>query len=988
MIIIGSNLRQMLNKSAVTRPNLSIPILFILVAVGYAGNYLSYPFGFGVDFLFGSIAVLIVVSLYGIWWGAIASLIASSYTIILWQHPYALIIFVCEALFVGWRMRHGKQNLLTSNMIFWICLGIPLVLIFYGYILRVGTVTTAIIALKQPVNGIFNALIASLILSCKPIYRWVNSPPKKATVFFEQILLNLLVACVLIPTLVLMIVNNEAAMRHEQENLITALDTSAQNLAADLRRWHQSGLEAIRFLAQTSSQSQIIVSGQTQHSLDLAVASLPMFDNTYIINADRNVIAKALKSQQPTTSQQEDFSQLELPRVPQIFVRSTPENNPDDAKPEILQTLPIILNDRWLGNIIAELNIDFIRRLLDTEAYALPLRTTLLDENNLLIASSDPEVDRQATFSRPPGEIDNLAASGPQEKSYHWLPLMEGKPLIARWRKSFYVEELAIDEEIPLILCIEAPAANYIDYLQLLYIKNLAILLCLAFASILMAKFISRLLVNPILKLAIFTTNLPYKILRNETIEIPRSSIAEMSALGNNFEVMANTIEENIQQTRFTNQKLRQAKEKSEVANKAKDHFLANISHELKTPLNSIIGYSRLIRKNLTLNYAYGDDRDVNKSLGWLENVQQEGMYLLKLIDEILDLAKSRAHKTRLYPSLVNVSSFLEEVVLAGRKKAAEKKISFKFETSGQLPTNIYVDEQRLKQVLLNLLNNAAKFTDRGQITLRVSQIGLIQDSQPKLGFDAGDPDSVEITNIPPDNFPSQVCLRFEVIDTGIGIDRDNFGKIFQPFEQIDKYEFTEVGTGLGLSISRQLIELMDGNLQVESELNHGSTFWFDLVIPEIKVVSKIEAESVREIVGYRGDKRTLLIVDDVKTSRLLLQDILEPLGFKVLTATDGQQGLQLALTNKPDLILTDLFMPVKTGFTLIAELKQKHDFERVPIVAASASSFEEVERQSRAAGCNDFIAKPIDDRKLLNLLGKLLDLEWIYKYSNNRLPS
>ena len=967
------------NKLKTSFFNLSTLLLLVLIAAGYAGNYLSYPFGFGVDFLFGSIAVLLVVSLYGIWWGAIASLIASSYTIILWQHPYALIIFVCEALFIGWRIRRGKQNLLTSDMIFWVCIGIPLVLLFYGYILRVGTVTTSIIALKQPVNGIFNTLIASLVLNCKPIYRWANSSPKKATVFFEQILLNLLVAFVLVPTLILMLVNNQAAMRHEQNILIATLDASAQNLAADLRRWHQSGLEALRFLAQTSSQSQIVVSGQTQHSLDLAVDSLPLFENTYMINANRDVIAAASASQD-RVAQRLGFSQLELPRTPQIFVQSSAQNNSDNGKPKILQTLPIILDDRWLGNIIAELNIDFIKQLLETETHSLPLRSTLLDENRLLIASTDKELDRQQKFDRPDGEISEVELVSPQQKSYHWLPIIEEKPLIARWRESFYVEELLIDEEIPLILCMEAPAATYIDYLQLLYIKNLAILLVLAFASILMARYISRLLVNPIKKLAIFTTNLPYKILRNETIKIPRSSIIEMNALVNNFELMSNTVEENIQQIKFTNQKLRRAKEKSEVANRTKDKFLANISHELKTPLNSIIGYSRLIQKNLSINYAFIGDREAFKSLDWLENVQQDGKYLLTLIDEILDLAKSQAHKTQLHPSLVHFSSFLEEIVLSGRKKAAEKNVSFEFKTSGRLPTNIYADEQRLRQILLNLLNNAVKFTSQGQISLQVSLIS----STDKNGLSKDIFGSKEIGEITPGNFPSQVCLRFKVADTGIGIDRQNFDKIFQPFEQINKYEVGEVGTGLGLSICKQLVELMDGSLKVKSKLNKGSIFWFDLMFPEIKVVSTIETESVREIVGYKGRKQTLLIVDDVKTSRLLLQDILEPLGFKVLTASNGQQGLQLALADKPDLILTDLFMPIKTGFTLIAELKQKADFDRVPIVAVSASSFEEVERQSRAAGCNDFLAKPIDDLKLLNLLGKHLNLEWIYRYSKN----
>jgi signal transduction histidine kinase/ActR/RegA family two-component response regulator len=962
--------------------NSSTLLLVISIAIGYAGNYFSYPFGFGVDFLFGSIAVLIVVSLYGIWWGTLASLIASSYTIILWQHPYALIIFVCETLFVGWRIRQGKKSLLIGDVIFWLCVGVPLVLVFYGYILHVGVVTTAIIALKQPVNGIFNALIASLVLNSKPIYRWANSSSNQATVFFEEILLNLLVAFVLIPALILMVVNNDAAMKHEQEALIATLDTSAQNLVSDLQRWHQSGLNALRFLAQTSSQSKIIVSGQTQHSMELVVKSLPLFKNVYIINADFQVIAEASMPQK-SVIQQLDFSQLELPRVPQIFVLPQPDNNSINTnikpKPKILQTLPIILDDRWLGNIIAELNIDFIKQLLATETYSVPLSSTLLDEHQLLIASTNKELDRPQNLSRHNGEISEVKSAksaDSQPRIYHWLPIIEGKPLIARWRESFYVEKLLIDEEIPLNLSIEAPATTYIDYLQLLYIKSLAILLAIALFSILIAKFLSRILVEPIVELAIFTTNLPYKILDNETITLPRSSVIEMNALSNNFEVMSSTIEKNIQQIKLTNQELKQAKDKSEVANKAKDQFLANISHELKTPLNSIIGYSRLVQKDLNINYLAQSDRQEFKSFGWLENVQREGKHLLTLIDEILDLAKSQAYKTKLYPSLVNLADFLSDLVLFGRRKAIEKNILFKFETFGQLPTNVYVDEQRLRQILLNLLNNALKFTDRGQISF---QVGVIDPTQM-----SNEPNNLlNSWSVTPESSPnkqSDVYLRFRVADTGIGIARQDLRRIFQPFEQIDKYEFQEVGTGLGLSIGKQLVELMGGKLKVVSELGKGSNFWFDLAFPEIKVTSVIEPQSVKEIVGYQGERRTLLIVDDVKTSRLLLLDLLKPLGFKVLTAENGQQGLQLALDHQPDLILTDLFMPIKTGFTLIAELRQRNDFAYTPIIAISASSFEEVERQSRASGCNSFVAKPIDEQRLLNLLGKNLNLEWIYQ--------
>lgn len=942
----------------------SFLLLIALIALGYIGNYLKLPFGFGVDFLFGSIFVLTVVSVYGIKWGVLASIIASSYTIILWQHPYALIIFVCETLFVGWRRRRGNHQLLTSDMIFWVLIGMPLIGFFYGYILKVNFITTAIILVKQPVNGIFNALIANFILGYKPIYSWANVSAK-TNLFFEQIILNLLVAFVLIPALTLMVINNRAAMKQEQETLIATLETSAQNLAADLLRWHQSGLDALRYLAQTSSQTQIIVSGQTQHSLELAIQSLPLFRQTYIINADRDIIAAASPRRNYIQTSLIDFSRWDIPRKPQIFIipdQSTSNNS--QTQPRILQTLPIILNDRWLGNIIAELNIDFIEQLLQTPTYSQPLKSTLFDTKQLLIASTD---EQQIKQSKATGEITYLDSDKTKQSLYHWLPIIKSKPLVARWRESYYVKDLLLNEEIPLTLSMKAPATPYIDFLQILYIRSLTLLLLIVLSSIAIAKFLSYLLVKPILNLAIFTNNLPEKILRNEQVVLPRSSITEMNALANNFEVMSNTIEENIQLIQNANQKLQQAKTKAEVANLAKNQFLANISYELKTPLNNIIGYSRLIKNNIDQSNVDSSNFLELKSAEWLEIVQQNGKYLLILIDEILDIAKFKVHQTKLNPSLLTMANFMDEIVLYARNKTAKKNITFKFETTDDLEFNLYADEQRLRQVLLNLLNNAIKYTQQGQIVLQVSVINRFSGANNNQ-------------NKPINNISSQVCLRFAVSDTGIGIAPQNLNRIFQPFEQVDKYEFLEIGTGLGLSISKQLVELMGGTLKVKSKQNKGSVFWFDVNFPEIKVSSEIDAQSVSDIIGYKGDRLTLLIVDDVTTSRLLLCDILEPLGFKVLTAKNGQQGLQLALQNKPDLILTDLFMPIKTGFTLVAELRQLKDFATTPIIAVSASTFEQMEKQSRASGCNAFLTKPIDDHKLLSLLGKHRQIEWIYK--------
>lgn len=949
----------MLSKLRLSFLSPSIMLLSVLTIVGCLGNYFSFPVGLGINFLFGSIATLVIVSLYGIWWGTIATIIAGFCTISVLNHPYALIILVCEALFVLWRLRQGNQNLLLIDITFWLAVGTPLTWFFYSIILQFEGTPALLILLKQLVNGILNGLVANIILTYTPFYRWANPSSKKATILFEQTLFNLLVAFVLIPTLGLMIVNNKMAIKQEQSSLLRNLDASVQNLAADIRQWNESGLKALEKLAETSSQNQIVVTDKTRNNLELAVNSLPLYKQIYIINANKNIIDLG-NTTNHLRKNPLDFSQLDIPRKSQLILVPNFTETIYSANSIILQTLPIIVDNRWVGNLVAELDINFIKQLLEKKAYSFQFKSSLLDKDETIIASNDPELSYQKILVNDRnGKKTYINSQELSTTVYHWVPNFKEKSLTSLWHKSLYGQKVNIDRTLPLSLIMETSAFPYIDYLQLLYIRSLTILLLIIFASLIVAKFVSRFLVESLLSLTRFTNDLPRKLLRHENITLPRSSIKEVNILADNFEIMSKTVEQNIRQIQRTNQQLKQAKEVAEVANQSKEQFLANISHELKTPLNSIIGYSKLIDKKISLyNSSVPPDSKLNVS-EWLSIVDQNGKYLLSLLDEVLDFSKTKAHKTKLFPSLINFPSFIESVVNTTAEKADEKGISLEYETSDDLPISIYADEKRLKQVLLNLINNAIKFADQGSVTLRINQINHIQ--------------SVDA------NFLPQVSIRFAVIDEGIGIATQNLTKIFQPFEQVGNLDMEGSGTGLGLAISKMLVELMGGRLKVKSDVDMGSTFWFDLVFPEIKVTSEIEPKSCIEVIGYKGERLTILVVDDDPMSRSLLLDILEPLGFNIITAEDGEQGLQFAIQNKPDIILTDLFMPIKTGFTLVSTVRSMEEFKQIPIIAISASIFEEIEKQSRAMGCDDFLEKPINDEKLLSLLGKYQKLEWIY---------
>jgi PAS domain S-box-containing protein len=394
------------------------------------------------------------------------------------------------------------------------------------------------------------------------------------------------------------------------------------------------------------------------------------------------------------------------------------------------------------------------------------------------------------------------------------------------------------------------------------------------------------------------------------------------------------------------------AKEAAETANRAKSTFLANMSHELRTPLNAVIGFSELMHREAAAGRAVLSPSQREN----LDTIHRSGQHLLALINNVLDLSKIEAGRTAYHPEACNLYQLLDDLRDLFRQRAADKQVSLQVEWATGTPHYIQTDPAKLRQVLINLLGNAVKFTVQGQIMLMVEPI-----AEPLVA-------------------PASHCrLRFTVADTGSGIDPTEQGRLFQMFSQTLSGLKAQEGTGLGLMISQQYVHLLGGHILVSSQAGHGSRFWFDL---ELEIAADHEpSPPERTIVGLQLDRPDyrILIVDDQAINRRLVVKLLEPLGFTLKEAADGGDALRKWHLWQPDLIWLDIRMPNMDGYEVARRIRAAESNQHVKILAFTASTLAEERAQVLEAGCDDFLGKPFRHTELLEMMGRHLQLALVY---------
>ena len=389
------------------------------------------------------------------------------------------------------------------------------------------------------------------------------------------------------------------------------------------------------------------------------------------------------------------------------------------------------------------------------------------------------------------------------------------------------------------------------------------------------------------------------------------------------------------------NQQLRLAKEQAEQANVAKGSFLANMSHELRTPLNVILGFAQVM---------YRDETATPQQKETIQIINQSGEHLLSLINDVLEVTKIEAGKTTLKVDGFDLHYLLDSIEKMLSLKAANKGIRLIFDRASNVPTYVKGDEVKVRQILLNLLNNAIQFTFEGEVRLTTTAA----------------------------HSQEQLELIFTVADTGIGIEPAEMDRLFAPFVQTESGIESQQGTGLGLSIGRKFARLMGGDIRVTSQYGIGSQFKLTLPVTSVEVIES-DLEIGRRVIALAPGQPQyrILVVDDKAENCLLLNCLLSELGFVVEEAANGKECIELWHTWRPDLILMDIHMPVMNGIDATVAIKQ---ISTVPIIALTASAFAERKVEVLAAGCDDFLSKPIKDTLLFEKIAEHLSVIYVYE--------
>jgi len=775
-------------------------LLFLsLVILGLLGNIYNIEMFFGVNQIFGSIFVLIAVWFFGPYLGLLCAILVHSYTIYLWGHPYAFIGFILEAFVVGVLLRWRISNLFVADLLYWLLLGIWLVPLFYGELMGLPETQVQLIMLKQPANGILNALLASII-TLLIVKSPITIPRHNKLINLKSLLFTIIMTLVSFALYASANMISHNILERFQNTTVDILEKKSQHILYEQKIMIEHYVKEIHQTIENKNLSQqSVMDLHVEHELqalwrqDLlqeALVQQPLSQQTLLqkplLQTGKELILLAIQNEQRQKITKPPKS-IQCPDSPSLVIMN---NN-------------IYLTLKYLDHCyIAFFEKDKLLQILVNHADLTGLEILIFSQNKLFTSSLKSELADKMVKTYRSGKKKPIT-----DKIYHLLP-PGNMPKMVRWTKSNFVYDLPKQTSVSYQLVILFPFSDHIDSLQKIYIFIFSVMMLVIFISAIISFLMSKFLLKSFADLSKITKDIPAKLQQNETIQWPTSNILEIRLLTQNFTNVSDNLRHMFQDIEHKQTKLqkeisiRTAKEKelalatkaADKANQAKSEFLASMSHELRTPLNAVLGFSQLFM----LDKSLSTQQTANAN-----QIYDSGHYLLSLVNDLLDLSNIEAGRISLHLEWIDLNHLLDECYQIANPMAEKENVKLHYRNQMPKSPQIQADYVRLKQVLLNLLSNAIKYhgSEQPQVWLSYSNKG----------------DDIEIS----------------VKDNGPGIAKDKQHNIFESFNRVGAENSYIEGSGIGLFISMKLLDMMQASIAIESDLGAGCHFKLTLALKE-----------------------------------------------------------------------------------------------------------------------------------------------------------